>query len=516
MKNKKSVKLLSTLLAAILIAVPCMSVFAFAAETKSARTCPVINIHGFMASDIVANAGTDEEKLIYPMSTDEILNIVNDCVPALTQFLVTKDWDTLGNTLSSIVCGHLEGLMLDNNGDPVNNSGTPFEYPAPTSIKKNSEVSFKYDWRVDPIVSAQQLNDFINYVLECSGAEKVALNCHSLGGVIVSTYLTLYGNEKIHGVILNSTAIYGESYIGEMFKGNFTLTKEATVEYLRYCFDQIEYEDLMNGIIDTLTSAGIFSLLLPLADELLANLSDTLLPGFIVPLFGGWLTVWAMVPDEDIDAAMDYVFNTVYANSDVDRSGLIEKIENYNELVRPYKTQVLEELDEAGCRIGVFSRYGYCAVMTTPAWQNLGDGSVDTKSSSFGATTALYGETLSDDYLANVDSEYVSPDKSIDASTSMFADRTWFIKYLKHSDDEKNLEDLFNEILFAQEVVTVDTFEEYPRYLINDTQQDIIRPETETDADTQIYAPNLFIRVVTAFLDAINFVLDFLRNLFSF
>lgn len=106
-------------------------------------------------------------------------------------------------------------------------------------------------------------------------------------------------------MVFNSTAIYGETYTGELLTGQLVLSKESVTEYLRYALDQTEYENLINGIIDILSSAGIFNALLPLADDIILNLSEYLIPGVFAPIFGGWLTIWAMIPDEYIDEAMD-------------------------------------------------------------------------------------------------------------------------------------------------------------------------------------------------------------------
>ncbi|MBR6005516.1 MAG: hypothetical protein IK063_04735, partial [Clostridia bacterium] len=72
-------------------------------------------------------------------------------------------------------------LYMYGTGEVQDNSGTIFKYPARDKIKKDSYLIYEYDWRLDPVELAAQLNDFINYFLDCSGSDEVVLECHSYG-----------------------------------------------------------------------------------------------------------------------------------------------------------------------------------------------------------------------------------------------------------------------------------------------------------------------------------------------
>lgn len=504
MKNRSFTRIIALVLVIILALVP--SATALASSAEDSYVCPKIFVHGFMGSDIYKNCDSSDEE-VGDVTVEEILSMVAKCVPALTSFLVTKDWDKLGETVTPIAYNTFKKMTLDENGEVRDNSGVDFEYPAPETITKDSELRFVYDWRVDPLESAAELDKFVDYVLECSGSDKVALTGFSFGGVVVLSYLSLYGTEKVHGVLYNSTAIFGESYTGDLLSGKIELSADSVNEYLRFALDQSQYEDLINGMIDILTAAGIYDLLLPLCDDIISNLSDYLIPGIFAPIFAGWLSIWAMVPDEYIDDAMDYIFNDVYGGTD-EHAGLVEKIENYNKLVRKGKTETLKKT-EKDCRIGVYSGYGYASILVTPSWNNIGDGVIDTKYTSFGATLSNYGETLGDDYIASVDSKYISPDKTVDASTCLFPEKTWFVKGLKHGQgqESKDLDKLTNAIFFSDEEVTVDTYESYPRFLVNDFENESVRSEAEGE-NSAIYSQSTFVKI---FVYIINFVRNILK-----
>lgn len=502
MKSKKLTRLIALMLTLILALVP--SATALAGSTEKSNVCPTVFVHGFMDSDIYKNCDKNDEE-VGAVTSEDILAMIAKCVPALTSFLVTKDWDKLGQTVTPIAYNTFAKMTLDENGNPRDNSGVDFEYPAPETVKKDSVLKFKYDWRVDPLESAAELDKFIDYVRECSGCDKVALTGFSFGGVIVITYLSVYGMDKIQGVLYNSTAIYGESYTGDLLTGKIELSSDSVNEYLKYFLDQTEYENLVNGIIDILTAAGIYDLLLPICDDILLYLSDYLIPGVFAPIFAGWLSIWAMVPDEYIDDAMKYIFDDVYGGTD-EHAGLVEKIESYNSTVRAHKTETLIK-SEKECRIGVLSGYGYSSILATPSWDNISDGVIDTKYTSFGATVSKYGQTLSDEHIAAVDEKYISPDETVDASTCLFPEKTWFIKYLKHSHDYKNVEQLINAIFFADEEITVDTFEEYPRYLINDVENEVVRSESK-DENSYLYSQSTFVKIFVYIIKFVRSILD--------
>ena len=500
-KRKFFNKFFAVLLAVVMLLVPSVSVYA-ASEGTVEKNCPLIDVVGFMSDTIYADKDDPSSEVLWPWSSDAILSMVKSCIPALSRFLFDRDYQALADAVVPAAQALFGPVCLDENGNVTDGSGVYFVYPAADSIKKDSTVDFKYDWRIDPLVAAAQLNDFINYVCEASGSDKVSITCHSLGGIVTLSYLTIYGNDKIQGVNFNTVAVNGETYTGELMCGKMVLSADAVTSFLRYVFDTNEYEDLLNAIFETLNAAGLTEIITNFGNEILENLGPMAIPAIVVPMFGGWPTIWAMVPDKNIDEAMNYVFGTVYKDSEVDRSDLIRKIENYNSIVRANKAQTLSEL-ERDCRVCVFSRYGYCSLPITPTWNSVTDGVIDAKYSSFGATCANYGEKLSDSYLETADAKYISPDKTIDASTGLFADRTWFFKDFKHSQNNEMLKNMVIDLLYAENEATVDTYEQYPQFMIYDFASDSLVPDTGTQEEA------------SGFWGFFKKIIDFIKKIFS-
>lgn len=490
----------------MLFAVPMLSVSAMAAEKKIVNNFPLIEVHGFMSSDIYADVDDPDSELIYPWATGDIISMVAKCIPALSAFMITRDYDALADAIVPAAKTLFDSSCCNPDGTPAGNSGVRFEYPKPEKINKHSKLSFRYDWRMDPLDIAVQLNDFIDYVLECSGCDKVALTCHSFGGVVVLSYISMYGSSKVYGVCFNTTAIFGEKYTGQLFSGDIKIAPQALVSFLSYVFEYNDYEQLLNTIIGMLDKAGLTGFLSDFANELIENLVARAIPEVVAPLFACWLPIWAMCPDEYFDAAYAYMFSNM--DPSVDYSGLRTRILKYNEVVRKNKAQTLRELDE-NARVVVISRYGYCSIPLTSDWKSITDGVIDSNYSSFGATTTEFGSTFDEEYLANVDPEFISPDKTVDASTCMFPEKTWFIKDFKHAENSDSLDQMIFDLLFnPKKEATVKTFEKYPRFMQYNAD-DTVSPDTNNKLSISLFKE--FINNLRSFFENI---IDKIMNLF--
>lgn len=467
MKKSALKKFLAIILAVTLTAALPLSVAA-ESESKIEYTCPKIDVYGFMANPVYVDPTDPDSQTAWPPSSTAITDTVKSAILPVLRLMFTHNWDRFADDAVPVVDKLFAPACSDYNGEVSNGSGVRFEYPAADTVKSDSLVKFEYDWRLDPIVIAGQLNDFINYVLECSGSDKVTLTCHSLGGVITLTYITLYGSEKLQSVVFNTTAIFGETYNGELFTNQIHVDSDAVVAFMRYAFDGNENEDTLNALFTVLDDIGLLPAVCNFANKAVEKIYDKAILS-VVSLFANWPTIWAMIPDEFIDRAEAYVFDDVYKNAGIDCTRLRARVEDYNTRVRANKAQTLRDLAE-NVNVYVLARYGYSSIPITTSWNSMGDGTIDTKYNSFGATTAPYGEKL-----AVQPSKYVSPDGTVDASTCLLPEQTWFVKNLKHAELPGNMDDFIDKLLYHDGQATVDTFEEYPRYLVFDSVNGVLK-----------------------------------------
>lgn len=491
-------KLVAVLLAVIMFVLSAVSVAANAVD-KSEK-CPTVSVPGFMSSEILADKNDPDSEVIWPPSSDGIIAAVKQTVPVLLELAANKDWESFGDKLAQIANELFLPAENDRDGNPADNTGAYFVYPNADSIDENSNVSFHYDWRKDPIEIAQELNDFINYVMKASGCDKVSIECHSLGSIVTDTYATLYGTEHLKTVVFNAPALFGETYNSELMTGQLILDPDAVCDYLDYAFDTNEYSNLIKSLLDVLNDSGIVDIICSFGNTLLREIGEKVSAQSVVPLFARWTTIWAMVPDENIDSAMNYIFNELKPYYDADYTNLIAKINNYNTLVRSKKAETLKKINDE-CNLYVITRYGYSSLPLTPSSSSLSDGVVDTKYASFGATTADFGKKFSEEYLATADSRYISPDKSIDASTCLFPEQTWFIKNITHSYNSDALDEMTETFINFEGQGTIDTFEQYPQFLMFDHVNDVIVKDT-TGENTLTF----FDKIQAAFYDLVKLI----------
>lgn len=427
---------------------------AFAAD-ESSEKCPVIFIPGIATSIIYADKDDASTELPLP-TAESILDFVKEeFIPELILFSTDRNAERLAKCVTDEINTKYEGWFNNPDGTAKGNSGARLIYPEAKSIKAGSIIRFDYDWRGNPLEIAEQLHGYIEYVKEVTDFEKVALAPHSLGNVVALTYLSEYGYNDIQGVVFDSPAMNGVTYIGELFCGEMEITGDSIPFILKQILGENEYKELLSSIVDAFNLAGIPDMLSVFLNDIIDEIMPTVYKETLIPLCGSWLTIWAMTPDSFIDKSMDSVFNGFCAGQDF--SVLQAKITDYNEKVRADKFETLLAFDEVA-RVAVISRYGQASLPITPSWDILSDGIVDTKLSSLGATTAPAGTVFDEAYLEGKDLAYISPDKTVDASTCLFPEKTWFIKNLIHS-DLMVTRGYYSSLLFAAEESTTENHE---------------------------------------------------------
>lgn len=464
MKMKLSRRIISIILSLVLMTLPLLTAFAADGAERIEADCPYVFIHGFMGSSIYVDPSDPDSDLAWPPSGDAIWTAVKKALPALGALLITHNYDKFADTVIPAVDEMFKPIMLGPDGKVPDKSGVRWSYPEADSIKKDSRLEYVYDWRISPLEAAAGLNDFIDYVLECSGSEQIVAEAHSYGGVVLTTYAKLYGTSKIRSWMFNTTAVFGEAYTGDLFTGNLVFRDKALTAYLKGVLGYSDSEWFLDFLFDFLYYTKITALACRLVNKMSDGIGSVRLAQAILPLFGGWLSIWSMVPDEKAEQAYDYVFNTVYKDDTTDRSGLQEKVRAYDGQIRPYKAETLNQINE-DANLYVISRCGFNAMFMTDSWVNESDTVIDTKYSSFGATCAPHGEKLGDDYLAGADVKYFSPGKNIDASTCMFPEQTWFLRHYTHSKWDASLDEFTAKLLYTPGQATVNTYSEYPQFL---------------------------------------------------
>ena len=451
---------------------------------------PVIVVSGMNSFPLTDKDGNT----VYPPSGDKITKLITDNIKPLLGFLVSGDWQKLGDEIIYDVYEDLfNEIICDENGNSVSEITTSLfpksvdNYPDIFAGGEETEDEigivkgliddiggenvyfFNYDWRLDPMKHADDLNVYVENVKKEKGSDKVTLIPCSMGGTVTNSYLYKYGSDSVNKVVYAMTAIQGLDAVGEVFHRNIDVDVDVLMAYLfSMQRDDLAMQILMSAIASfTEITPAITKWLDKFIDESLEELNDRVYDELMCISFGTLPGFWSLVPDSYYDDAKEIFF-----------AGKINKtfekvIDNYHYNVQARADEIMQSAIDNGTEVYVLASYGYVGGPYTGKAMNQSDCLIETANQSGWATTALYGESFGKDYTAkgtvcgNKGHNHVSTDGIIDASTCYFPENTWFIKYNKHVGIPHNTDcqKLMTYLVTSEEYVNIYSNESFPQFM---------------------------------------------------
>ena len=462
--KKFSKRLLCLLLVMIMLASASLPMTAGAAATAS--NYPVVYVYG-RGTQIYNKDG----KQLYPMETTIQQKLIQDksqIMSAFSKSLVTDNWDPFCDAIYNSIAPLYEEMVLDENGEISNGSyhrkpGTPKKKTGDYHVY---DYAFSYDSRTDPLETAKDLNAFIKKVLAATGKSKVNLIGRCLGSCIVSSYLTLYGAGDINTVVYYAAACNGILPIGATFSGHINIDADSVEKYTSKSLDdESDFNEFIKGLVTLTSQVRLLGVGTDVINSVYLSIADQILPRLLLATYATMPCYWSMVSDEYFESAKSFIFK----GETKKYAGLIKKIDNYHYNVQVPLNDTLTRLKKNGLKVINISKYN---VRLAPVFENCtvqADGTVELSTMSFGATSSLFGKTLSASYLQEVAdagfSDYVSKDCIIDSSTCLFPDNTWFIKNLDHGNFPTCVDDFMYEVFSTKGQYTIRSNKSYPQYL---------------------------------------------------
>lgn len=497
---KKAVALLLTVLMAAAMLVP-----ATAAGVPSKEWCddPVIYIAGD-SGDIYYENDTKTFRIdnLFSSSDDEDSDnskiweaVANICLPFILEGIAFDKWDNYYDAVEKEIGDLFEAIRLDGNGNVPEGSDSGIGKRAESEnaysmthdrYERGSEgygkygernYYFYYDWRLDPIEIADQLNEYIEGVCKSTGRSRISISCKCLGTNVVLSYINKYGSDRIKGLGIDVATSKGSEFISGALSGDFGIDGNALARFLRDVefYYGFEISPVITSTIELLSNTGVLEKMTDVARE---QLYDKIEYGIVSALatatFLTFPSYWALVSVEDFDDALYYVFGEKDSEKYKKYEGLIEKVTYYNDTVKVNIDDILASTKQVGAdgksvNLCIVSKYGTQLVPIVEDGSVLGDTFVSVNRSSFGATTSTVYDTLSDEYIASRTAEgkekYISPDNKIDASTCLFPEYTWIVKGCKHSTYTPEEIRLLLTVIDADKQLTVDDFD-WSQYII--------------------------------------------------
>lgn len=507
-------KIISVILALILAFSCTITAFAGTDINATRSQIPIIRISG----DGEALYNAEGEKIMHfrgllEDSDDEedednsalYESLANVLLPFLVEGVFLDKWDNYYNNLQKEI-GELFGdALLDCNGNPVNGTGLPqnrldeMEYNKKTDkgadrgYYKYNDYWFRYDWRLDPLYTADLFHEYVEGIKKATGAPKVALIVSCLGTNIVSAYIAKYGLASIHGIAFDGGVAYGSEVLSETISGKFKLDGRAIERVLvdSANYGLFDVGSFVLATVDLLTTSGVLDVAKDVTKEYIYyKVIEGVTSALALSTFFTWPNYWGAVTAEDFDTAMEYVFGEEGSEKRTEYAGLIEKLENYDKVVRQNIPEIMQSIKDAGVNLGIMAKYGSQMIPVCESSDMVSDQIASVYRASYGATTSTVYEPLADDYIAQRIDEgfgkYISPDKQIDASTCMFPDYTWFYKGATHSNWTSYEMKIMYDVATADRQLTVDDFE-WGQFIVYDNETDTAYKMDENNCNTEAW-----------------------------
>ncbi len=279
----------------------------------------------------------------------------------------------------------------------------------------------------DPMTSAQRLDEYIDTVLQKTGAKKVNLLPISLGGTVFTAFCDRFTEtDKVNSIVNVVPVLNGTQSVTDMFNRSFDVSAEFWYnEGIPMMISEFtEYGELIGHAVNFMLRA----LPAEVNSAMLTRIYDVLLNN----LFVNTPQIWAMVTKEAYpELAEKYL-------GDAQHAPVRAKTDAF------YRAQLnladnIKKMTANGIKINIISGYGLHTGdarynffrVTANASKVNGDGVINVESTALGTTAALPGEKLSR-------GERLSPDGEIDASTAVLPDNTWYFYNMHHEDAANN------------------------------------------------------------------------------
>ncbi len=348
--------------------------------------------------------------------------------------------------------------------------------------------NFYYDSRLSPLDVADQLDTYVERVLEATGAEKVNITGRCMGANFVMAYVAKsyrgdYNHPfRVQNIVHNTSAVDGYIAIGALLSGSIDLSADAIDRFATYyleggdLIDDPAIEMLAMSAVSLMNYAEVLGWGTGVVEEIYSKVADQLIPRLArISIYGRNPCYWSMVGSNYFEKALDFVYGTPELQQEY--AGLIAKLQEYYDLIGAVNEEtgnnmykdLLIELDSQSINSCVLAKYGEVSFPLFEGCEITGDARGTVTELSYGATATRVDEKFSDEYLKiaeeNGTVRYISPDKTVDASTCLFPDQTWFAANIAHGDFPQQQNELMLEFFRSNGELTVwDTAEFMPQY----------------------------------------------------
>ena len=464
-------------------------------KTCSCKNIPIVYIRGRSTIHMDKDAPSDENNPSLPDVSDaEIAKAVVKIMPKYLLGLLTNNYKKFAEAFVDVFEEIFYYYGLDENGEPRGNTGTfwnwkklkltdshknKFDYNDHESTRDYMyQYFYHYDCRIDPFVIAKDLHDYISEVKKVTGHNKIRLVARCMGGAIMTTYLYLYGAEDIESIVSYNSIVNGTITTDDLFRGKLKFDPDTAELFLK---DYSTQEDdnglrMIYKVISVMNKMNILDGLLNSFNKTAADIYPMTVPAMVRSSYGSMPAFWACIDPDCYDEAKKYVFGGV----ENEYKNLIKKIDKYHEKVGKHINEIYKKAEKQGARVCTVTKFGCQMIPISEESGNLqGDDIASLEGQSFGAYSAPVGERLTSIYyvksMLTETKKYISPDKTVDASTALFPDTSWFVRDIAHNDYPSVMYSLVLRIARG-DIKTVWDNKNFPQYMVYDKNNQTVLP----------------------------------------
>lgn len=296
-------------------------------------------------------------------------------------------------------------------------------------ISEDNMYFFAFNSFGRPYDIAADLNDFIQQVKEKHKCDKVNIVPVSLGGAMSIAYFDAYGYKDIKRVMYFVPALQGTPIISSLI--DMDIDVDNALSLIRFMFPS-STANLLEKILKLLPKK--------VGEKMIISALQALNDAVVVSSGAMWATI---PPQCYTTLSKKYLADKKY-------SVIKEQADRFNKAQMDFPKNVAE-MKKNG--VGFFAVVGYgLQLMPIVKTDASSDGVINTSSASLGAELAPLGKKLEN---ADKNSDYISPDGTVDASKSILPDTVWYFKDQFHDGIAYN----DAALIVASKVLSDDSFD---------------------------------------------------------
>lgn len=464
---------------------------------------------------------------------DYILSKLEPVLSELLFALASGNYEDYIQSLVDSFAPIYQDIVFDENGEN-NYSKIDWDYSVQTPTRGAGGFNyyyFNYDWRYSVYDTADQLHQFVEYVCQKEGVDKVNIHGRCLGSNVAMAYVAkseagLYDTPfRVKNFVLNTTPVDGYITLGALLSGSVTFDDDTMDRFVSLylngsdIFEDPLLESTAVVFVSLMNQAKILGWGCEKVQEFYEKIDDELVPQLALVSYGSFPSYWSMVGNDYYDKAKSVVFGKVQAEGKY--LSTIEKIDEYYNMISacdpetgaPLYESILKRCEsDYGMKTAVFAKYGSPSMPIFEGSEITGDARGTVTELSLGAIGTTVGESFTDAQLKKLEAldgynaKYLSPDKKVYAGTCLFPETTWFSKNMAH-DQLNQIDPIATEFFLADGNFTVDSDARYPQFHeYTNGKFNVVSQEDEAD---KLWANNpyvvliRFIKLVLKFLTAL-------------